>query len=99
MVGQPAAREVIAGKVHIARRGLAAMFLGQDESTIGEETAQTIGTFYRVLLSGLVLQWLIDPASSLRAETLKDALRATAETLGPKQTAKKQTKRSVKAQR
>jgi AcrR family transcriptional regulator len=81
MVGQPATREIIASKLHIARAGLAAIFLNQGESMISERTIRTIGTFYHVLLSGLVLQWLIDPASSLSAKSLTDALRATAENL------------------
>jgi AcrR family transcriptional regulator len=83
MVGQPATREIIASKLHIARRGLAAMFLNQDESTISEQTAQTIGTFHHVLLSGLILQWLMDPASALYAKDLTKALRATADNLNP----------------
>jgi AcrR family transcriptional regulator len=83
MVGQPTTRNIIASKVHIARRGLAAMFLNQDESTISEQTAQTIGNFHHVLLSGLILQWLMDPASGLSAKDLTDALRATAQRLEP----------------
>lgn len=81
MVGQEATREVIASKVHIARAGLAAMFLNQDENTISEHTVRTVGTFYHVLLSGLVLQWLIDPASSLSAKDLAEAVHATAQNL------------------
>jgi AcrR family transcriptional regulator len=81
MVGQPATREMIAGKLHMARAGLAAMFLNQDESTISDETVRTIGTFHHVLLSGLVLQWLIDPASALSARDLTKSLRATAANL------------------
>lgn len=79
MVTQKAMREVVAGKLHLARAGLAAMFLNQDESTISEQTVRTIGTFYHVLLSGLVLQWLIDPTSALSAKDLTKALRATVE--------------------
>jgi len=85
MVGQPETREVIASKLHLARAGLAAMFLNRDESTLNERTVQTIGTFHHVLLSGLVLQWLIDPASALSAKNLTEALRATAQSLGPNQ--------------
>jgi len=81
MIGQPATREIVAGKLHLARTGLAAMFLNQDESTISEQTASTIGTFNHVLLSGLILQWLIDPTSALSARDLTKSLRATAETL------------------
>lgn len=83
MVNQPEARKVIADKLHVARTGLAAMFLDQDEGVISEHTTRTIGTFLHVLLSGLVLQWLIDPPSTLSAKGLTEALRATAESLEP----------------
>lgn len=83
MVGQEAARKVIADKLHIARTGLAAMFLNREESTISDHTARTIGTFYHVLLSGLVLQWLMDPASALTAKGLTEALRSSAQALQP----------------
>lgn len=83
MIGQPETREIIASKLRLARTGLAAMFLNRDESSIDEHTVRTIGTFYHVLLSGLVLQWLIDPASSLSAENLTEALRATANSFKP----------------
>ena len=82
MVSQPATREFLAGNLHTARTGLAAMFLNQEESTISDHTARTIGTFH-VLLSGLILQWLIDPASALSANALTEALRSTAEGLRP----------------
>lgn len=81
MIAQPATREIVAGKLHMARTGLAAMFLNQDESAISEHTARTIGTFHHVLLSGLILQWLIDPSSALSAKDLTESLRATAENL------------------
>lgn len=83
MVAQPAAREVIAGKLHAARAGLAAMFLNRDEGTVDERTVRTVGTFYHVLLSGLVLQWLMDPESAISAKDLTEALRTTAGELEP----------------
>lgn len=83
MVSQPEARKVMADKLHVARAGLAAIFLNQDESIISEHTTRTIGTFLHVLLSGLVLQWLIDPPSTLSAKELTEALRATAKSLEP----------------
>jgi AcrR family transcriptional regulator len=81
MIAQPATRKIVASKLHLARRGLAAMFLNQEESTISERTASTIGTLNHVLLSGLILQWLIDPSSALSAKDLTQSLRATAEAL------------------
>jgi AcrR family transcriptional regulator len=84
VVSQPVTRAFLAGSLHAARTGLAALFLDQDESTITDETSRTIGTFHHVLLSGLILQWLIDPASSLSAKDLIAALRRTAELLQPR---------------
>lgn len=100
MVGQPETRQVVASKLHLARAGLAAMFLNRDERTLDERTVQTIGTFHHVLLSGLILQWLIDPASALSAKNLTEALRATARSLGPSpRNAKKQLKSKREKQR
>ena len=81
MVSQPLTREFLASNLHKARTGLAAMFLNQEESTISDETARTIGTFHHVLLSGLIVQWLIDPENALSANDLTKALRRTAEGL------------------
>jgi AcrR family transcriptional regulator len=96
MVGQPETREVIASKLHLARAGLAAMFLNRDERTLDERTVRTIGTFHHVLLSGLVLQWLIDPASALSAKNLTEALRATAQSLEP---SRKNVKKQLESKR
>lgn len=84
VASQPVTRAFLAGSLLAARTGLAALFLDQDESTITDETSRTIGTFHHVLLSGLILQWLIDPASSLSAKDLIEALRRTAELLQPR---------------
>ena len=84
MIAQPATREIIAGKLHLARAGLAAMFLDRDERTIDEQTVRTVGTFYHVVLSGLILQWLIDPASALSAKDLTQAVRETAGNISPR---------------
>ena len=81
MVTQPETRHAVASKLHLARAGLAAMFLNRDESSIDERTVRTIGTFHHVLLSGLILQWLIDPASALTSKELTEALRATAKSI------------------
>ncbi len=83
MVGQPTTREFLASQVPTARTGLAALFLNQEESSITDHTSRTIGTFLHVLLSGLVLQWLIDPASALSAKDLTETLRTMAGKLQP----------------
>jgi AcrR family transcriptional regulator len=83
MVNQPVTREFLRSNLKTARTGLAAMFLNQEESAISDETARTIGTFLHVLLSGLIVQWLIDPTSAISAKDLTAALRGTAESLEP----------------
>ena len=96
MVSQQATREFLAGNLPTARTGLAAMFLNQEESSISEHTSKTIGTFLHVLLSGLILQWLIDPGSALSAKDLTEALRSTAEGLRPAAKASKPKRKNAR---
>jgi AcrR family transcriptional regulator len=79
----PEIRKNLVRTLHLARAGLAALFLGMDESAISRRTAETIGTFYHVLLTGLIAQWLMDPGSALSARGLTEALRSTASRLEP----------------
>jgi AcrR family transcriptional regulator len=72
-------RRALGNNLQMARSELAALFLNTDPSAISERTAQTIGKFHHVLLSGLILQWLIDPEHALSAEDLTDALLTIAE--------------------
>ena len=83
MVSQPEARKIIADKLYLARAGLAAMFLNLDEKAVDQRTVRTIGNFLHVLLSGLILQWLIDPPSALSSKDLTEALRDIAAGLEP----------------
>lgn len=79
----PEIRKNLVTSLHLARTSLAALFLGVEESAISRRTAETVGTFHHVLLSGLIAQWLIDPGSALSARGLTDALRSTALRLEP----------------
>jgi hypothetical protein len=83
MVNQPVTREFLRSNLKTARTGLAAMFLDQEESTISDHTARTTGTFLHVLLSGLIVQWLIDPTSAISAKDLTAALWGIAERRKP----------------
>jgi AcrR family transcriptional regulator len=74
----PEIRRILSDNLELARSGLAALFLNKDESDITERTAQTIGTFHQVLLSGMIAQWLIDPEHSLSARELTSALLSVA---------------------
>jgi AcrR family transcriptional regulator len=71
---QPVIRQILGNKIQLARSGLAALFLNEEESAISERTVQTVGTFHHVLLSGMIVQWLIDPKGSLSAGDLTESL-------------------------
>ncbi len=55
------------------------LFLNKEQSAISERATQTIGKFHHVLLSGLIMQWLIDPEHGLSARDLTEALLSIAE--------------------
>jgi hypothetical protein len=63
----------------VARSELASLFLNKEQSAISERSVQAIGKFYHVLLSGLIMQWLIDPEHALSARDLTEALVSIAE--------------------
>lgn len=54
------------------RRGLVELFHGTDEI----DQARSLGAFYQVIISGLLVQWLIDPANTPSGRELAEALRA-----------------------
>jgi AcrR family transcriptional regulator len=71
----PELREQLAGGQEEARFGLVAMFRKIDESAVEERTARTVGSFYLALLSGLMLQWLLDPERAPSGSDMAEALR------------------------
>ena len=77
---QPDVRTQLAAGLAEARVGLAALF---DESG-GETDAHTtaaVGAFYQALLTGVLMQWLIDPAQAPTGADLALALRRAAATV------------------
>ncbi|OJH35519.1 TetR/AcrR family transcriptional regulator [Cystobacter ferrugineus] len=77
----PEVREQLAiglesGRVHLAR-----MFQGLDATT--DRKAWAVGSFYQALLSGLLMQWLVDPARAPSSKDLADALRTIAAGIEP----------------
>jgi AcrR family transcriptional regulator len=54
----PEVRAQLANALEQARHGLASLFQGLDE---GSDEALAAGTVHQALLSGVMLQWLIDP--------------------------------------
>jgi AcrR family transcriptional regulator len=93
---QPEIRRMLGNNLQLARTGLAALFADQEESSVTEHAANTIGTFHHVLLTGMIAQWLIDPDHALSARELTDALLRV---VAGMQTSKRasRSKRSVKA--
>ena len=57
-----------------ARFGLVAMFQNLEESAVDERLARTVGSFYLALMSGLIVQWLIDPERAPSGSDMAEAL-------------------------
>ncbi|WP_214325250.1 TetR/AcrR family transcriptional regulator [Nonomuraea sediminis] len=70
----PEVRKQLAQNILEARYGLAQLFEGIDPAA-EPERARLVGTFYQAMLTGLVGQWLIDPATALKGAEVSAALR------------------------
>ena len=58
------------------RSGMAAIMTGIPEDQLDEATIRTVGSIQMALMSGVVTQWLTDPASAPSAEDVVAGLRA-----------------------
>ncbi len=92
MKHMPEIRHAMGNNFNVARSELASLFLNKEQGAITDRTVQTVGKFHHVLLSGLVLQWLIDPEHALSARDLTESLLSIAQGIekprkaaGPKQ--------------
>jgi AcrR family transcriptional regulator len=70
----PQVREFLANALQQARLGLAGIFQNIDELEY-EKEAWKLGSFYYALMSGVMVQWLIDPQHAPSGHDLTDALR------------------------
>ncbi len=68
----PEVRAFLGDALQEGRQGLAALFQNID-ATADPQTAHMVGSFYQALLSGVWVQWLIDPE---RAPSGRDMARA-----------------------
>lgn len=69
----PEVRAYLADAVEQGRTGLASLF--QPEAVVGDaQTARVVGAFYQALLSGVFIQWLIDPQHAPSSDDLAEAL-------------------------
>jgi AcrR family transcriptional regulator len=78
----PEVRERLADSLKQGRLGLAEMFQNIDP-VADEQTAWAVGSFYQGLLSGVVVQWMVDPDRAPSSKDLADALRIIAGTVEP----------------
>ena len=70
----PEVRAFLADALQQGRLGLAALFQNIDVA-VDEKQAWTVGSFYQALLSGVMVQWLIDPQRAPSGHDLAEALR------------------------
>lgn len=71
----PELRQQLADAQEEGRSGLAAMFQRIDESKIDEGSVRTVGSFYLALLSGVMMQWMLDTERAPSGSDLAKALR------------------------
>ncbi|MFE3455358.1 TetR/AcrR family transcriptional regulator [Nonomuraea sp. NPDC059194] len=78
IVGQidhlPDIRAHLASGLQAARLGLAEVF-SQIDPVAEPERARVLGSFYQAMLSGLLMQWLVDPDSAPSARDVAEAMR------------------------
>ena len=71
----PELRDQLAEGLEQARLGLAELIQRIDP---GDPAAKLVGSFYQVLLTGVLVQWLIDPEHAPSGRDLAEALRVIA---------------------
>ncbi|MEU8236588.1 TetR/AcrR family transcriptional regulator [Actinoplanes sp. NPDC048967] len=72
----PELKAQLAEGIEQGRRGLAAILTGREEETIDEQTVRTTGAVAMALMSGVLTQWLTDPARAPSAEQIAAGVRA-----------------------
>lgn len=74
----PEVRRFLADALQQGREGLAMLFQ-QIDVTADPKKAQIVGSFYQALMSGIVVQWVTDPARAPSGRDLAEALRIITE--------------------
>lgn len=70
----PEIRERVGDALQFGREGLAQLFHGIDPKADPKKAA-AVGSLYQALLSGILVQWLVDPKRAPSGRDLTDALR------------------------
>jgi AcrR family transcriptional regulator len=73
---QPELRKLIADGMEQGRSGMAAMITGIPEDQLDEATVRGIGSAQMALMSGVMMQWLVNPATAPSAEQIVGGIRA-----------------------
>jgi AcrR family transcriptional regulator len=74
----PRLREQMAGGIQQGRSGMAALLTGRPEDQIDEATVRTLGSVQMAMMSGVLTQWLADPANAPSPEEIVAGIRALA---------------------
>jgi AcrR family transcriptional regulator len=74
----PELRAQIAAGMQQGRSGMAAGLTGTPEDELDPETISSLGSIQMALMSGVMTQWLVDPAHAPSAEQIAAGLRALA---------------------
>jgi AcrR family transcriptional regulator len=78
----PQVRAFLVDALQQGRLGLAALFQGSDTAVDGE-MASTVGAFYQAMLSGIWVQWMIDPQTAPSGRSLAEALQKISQSIAP----------------
>jgi AcrR family transcriptional regulator len=79
----PQLRAHLADAQQEGRRGSAAGLVGVPEPEVPDEVVRSVGSVQMALISGVALQWLIDPDRAPSGEDVVAGVRALAAALGP----------------
>jgi transcriptional regulator MftR-like protein len=72
----PELRAQITAAMEQGRSGMAALITGADEDSLDEETVRSLGSVQMALMSGVMIQWLMNPATAPSAEQIAAGIRA-----------------------
>jgi AcrR family transcriptional regulator len=75
----PELRAQLAGGIEQGRSGMAALLTGIAEDDLDDETVRGLGSVQMALMSGVLIQWLADPARAPSPEQVVAGLRALAQ--------------------
>jgi AcrR family transcriptional regulator len=75
---EPALRTQLAGAIEEGRSGMTAMLTGVEESAVDPALVREVGSVQMALMSGVIIQWLADPAHAPSPEQIVRGLRALA---------------------